>query len=98
MRGKDDSNPQPPYEVEDEADFDEAAHLHSNTVDAEAQTKEPTGIPAAEYHVPLATKYLYLSIYFALNVALTICNKAVLGKVRFISIPESLHPTPKGSY
>lgn len=96
--GNDDRNPQRLYEVEDDAEFDEAAHLHSNTVDAEAQTKEPTGIPAAEYHVPLTTKYLYLSIYFALNVALTICNKAVLGKVRFISIPESLHRAQKGSY
>ena len=83
--GKDDRNSQRPYEVKDDAKLNEAAHLRSNTVDVEAQTKEAIGISAAEYHVPLATKYFYLSIYFALNVALTICNKAVLGKVRLIS-------------
>lgn len=37
---------------------------------------------AAEYEIPTSTKYGYLSLYFALNLALTIYNKAVLGKVR----------------
>jgi len=91
--GKDDRNVQNPYEDKDNAKLNEAAHLRSNAVDVEAQTREAAEIPAAEYHVPLATKYLYLTIYFALNVALTICNKAVLGKVRsFPRNPESLHP------
>ena len=97
--GKDDRNSGRPYEVKDDAKLNDAAYLPSNTVDVEAQTKEATEISAAEYQVPLATKYLYLSIYFALNVALTICNKAVLGKVGwFPSIPDSLHLALQGSY
>lgn len=97
--GKEARNVQRPFEVEDDAKLNEAADLRSNPIDVEALTKEAAEIPAAEYHVPSATKYLYLSIYFTLNVALTICNKAVLGKVRsFPSTPESLHPAPQGSY
>lgn len=97
--GKEARNVQRSFEVEDDAKLNEAANLGRTPVDVEAQTKEAAEVPAAEYRVPLATKYLYLSLYFTLNVALTICNKAVLGKVRsFPSIPESLHPAPQGSY
>lgn len=60
----------------------EATHLRGNDVDLEDQMEEVEGDPAAEYYVPLRTKYLYLSLYFALNVALTIYNKVILGKVR----------------
>jgi hypothetical protein len=34
-----------------------------------------------EYGIPTGTKLAYLSVYFLLNVTLTIYNKAVLGKV-----------------
>ena len=36
---------------------------------------------AAEYSVPAKTKYLFLGLYFGLNLSLTLFNKAVLGKV-----------------
>ena len=50
----------------------------SDAVDLEAAS----GISAAEYHIPASTKCLHLSLYFSLNLALTIYNKAVLDKVR----------------
>jgi hypothetical protein len=34
-----------------------------------------------EYSVPVGIKAAYLSVYFLLNVSLTMYNKAVLGKV-----------------
>ena len=37
---------------------------------------------APEYSIPTRTKYLYLALYFTLNLVLTLYNKAVLGKVR----------------
>lgn len=50
--------------------------------DAEAQlTKKRASASAAEYSIPSSTKYLYLIIYFTLNLSLTIYNKYVLGKV-----------------
>lgn len=36
---------------------------------------------AHEYSIPATTKYLYLSLYFGLNLTLTLFNKAVLGQV-----------------
>lgn len=39
----------------------------------------------SEYSVPAATKFAYLSVYFLCNVGLTIYNKAVLGKVCYLS-------------
>ena len=42
---------------------------------------------AAEYLVATKTKLFYLAVYFALNLALTIYNKAVLGGV--CSTPHS---------
>ena len=55
--------------------------------DLEAQrTIKRADDPAAEYQVPTNTKYLFLGVYFTLNLALTIYNKYVLGKVR----PEEL--------
>lgn len=41
----------------------------------------PKPTTAAEYSVPTRTKLLYLAGYFALNLSLTIYNKAVLGGV-----------------
>ena len=40
-----------------------------------------SGKHAAEYSVPARTKYIYLGLYFGLNLGLTLFNKAVLGKV-----------------
>lgn len=53
-------------------------------IDLEGQMKSVKGSRdsiAAEYSIATSTKYLYLSLYFALNLALTIYNKAVLGRV-----------------
>ena len=50
--------------------------------DLEAQlTREKTSATATEYQTPTSTKYLYLGVYFALNLTLTIYNKYALGKV-----------------
>lgn len=38
---------------------------------------------APEYGIATNTKYLYLGLYFALNLVLTLYNKVVLGKVRW---------------
>ena len=43
-----------------------------------------SGKHAAEYQVPTRTKYMYLGVYFGLNLGLTLFNKAILGKVRAI--------------
>lgn len=38
-------------------------------------------VTAHEYSIPTRTKYLYLGLYFGLNLTLTLFNKAVLGQV-----------------
>ena len=54
----------------------------NDILDPEAQTAQRRAkAGAVEYQVPSSTKYLFLGIYFALNLALTIYNKYVLGKV-----------------
>ena len=55
--------------------------------DLESQRSSPandtvSGSHAAEYSVPARTKYLFLGLYFGLNLSLTLFNKAVLGKAR----------------
>lgn len=59
----------------------DTALLSSHTIDVEGLKEDAPQSSPSEYHVPTATKYLYLSLYFALNLALTIYNKAILGKV-----------------
>ena len=55
---------------------------HLNHADPEALLPaERASTSAAEYQVRTHVKYLYLVIYFTLNLALTIYNKIVLGKV-----------------
>ena len=49
-------------------------------VDPEETPMNKTGL-ALEYGVATHTKYLYLGLYFALNLTITLYNKAVLGKV-----------------
>jgi len=57
----------------------------TSDLEAQATEKRYTQLPPAraesEYNVPTGTKVAYLSVYFLLNVLLTIYNKAVLGKV-----------------
>ena len=54
---------------------------NSQTLDLEAQNKDKIERSAAEYYIPPTTKYHYLGLYFALNLGLTLYNKAILGKV-----------------
>ena len=71
----------------------EAQQPHSPT-----ESELGSGKHAAEYRVPTRTKYLYLGVYFGLNLGLTLFNKAILGKVRAIldrchSFKYCLHST-----
>ena len=49
---------------------------------------------AYEYSIPTGTKYLYLSLYFGLNLTLTLFNKAVLGQVSEHSQLKFSHGRP----
>ena len=53
-----------------------------NFVDVEVQlgSKSKPAV-APEYNIPTKTKYIYLGLYFILNLVLTLYNKAVLGHV-----------------
>jgi hypothetical protein len=57
----------------------------TSDLEAQATVKKDTPVlptrAESEYNVPTGTKVAYLSVYFLLNVSLTIYNKAVLGKV-----------------
>ena len=55
----------------------EAQQPHSPT-----ESEIGSGKHAAEYRVPTRTKYMYLGVYFGLNLGLTLFNKAILGNVR----------------
>lgn len=95
-------SPPPPYEegafgpdAEDEAEVFSEKHAMLNKVeDIEAAHIPPSptvseaasGKHAAEYRVAPRTKYMYLGVYFGLNLALTLFNKAILGRV---STPDS---------
>lgn len=46
---------------------------------------KPTVLPvAAEYTIPTQKKLIYLSVYFGLNLGLTLYNKALLGNVGYV--------------
>ena len=61
-------------------------------LESQAQAKGPdSGKQGAEYSVPAATKYSYLALYFALNLGLTLFNKAVLGKFAFPWLLTAIH-------
>lgn len=70
-----------------------------NVDDVEAQkllAQDPLHTPvkptaAAEYSVPTRTKLTYLAGYFALNLSLTIYNKAVLGGFHFPWVLTTIH-------
>lgn len=65
--------------------------------DIEAQSRlaraQSTPNVAPEYQIPTSTKYLYLALYFGLNLTLTLYNKAVLGKFAFPWLLTTLHTT-----
>lgn len=78
------------YGSEDERNNSHDSRMDKETLiiksDVEAQTRhariQSTATNAPEYQIPTSTKYLYLALYFGLNLTLTLYNKAVLGKVR----------------
>lgn len=75
----------------------------SSPDDVESQKPYPTkdttsGSHAAEYSVPARTKYLYLGLYFGLNLSLTLFNKAVLGKASLEIFDDVLLTTYKLTY
>lgn len=78
----------------------EKSDIMTTVGDVEAQQlpRSPTesesgsGKHAAEYRVPTRTKYMYLGVYFGLNLGLTLFNKAILGKVRAFRARSSLRP------
>jgi hypothetical protein len=49
-----------------------------------SQSPAPKARVDTEYNVSTGRKFAYLSVYFLCNIALTIYNKAVLGKVRTV--------------
>lgn len=69
----------------------EKSYRMAGSEDLESQrsrdNKESTsGQHAAEYNVPAKQKYFFLGLYFALNLSLTLFNKAVLGKVSLVHV------------
>ena len=80
--GKEEIRDVPDYKVENykEREGGSTALSSGRAADLEAQRKEVVGHSAAEYQIPTSTKYLYLCLYFALNLSLTIYNKALLDK------------------
>ena len=78
------------YGSEDERTNSQDSRMDKETLDTksdvEAQNRHDRAQSAAtiapEYQIPTSTKYLYLALYFGLNLTLTLYNKAVLGKVR----------------
>ncbi|MCJ1453271.1 UAA transporter [Mycoblastus sanguinarius] len=60
--------------------------------DIEAQPVATAGNAGAlEYSIPTKIKCFYLTLYFALNLTLTLYNKAVLGKFSFPWLLTTLH-------
>lgn len=65
------------------SDSDSSEALLKEERDLEAQ---PRPAPALENNVTLRSKLLFLGAWFFFNLALTISNKAVLGKVRIAEL------------
>jgi len=65
--------------------------IESQPILKEEFKDEPSSSPiAAEYGIPAQKKLIYLSVYFMLNLGLTLYNKALLGNVssRFMTISD----------
>ncbi len=58
--------------------------------DIEAQFERAQAAVESEYQVSAATKWAYLAAYFSCNVALTLYNKMILGRVRAIYVLSML--------
>ena len=85
------------YGSEDERTNSQDSRMETETLtlksDVEAQNRQAKAQSTAttiapEYQIPTSTKYLYLALYFGLNLTLTLYNKAVLGKVRSPCLSE----------
>ncbi|CAF9923420.1 UAA transporter [Imshaugia aleurites] len=89
------------YGSEDERTNSQDSRMDKETLgiksDVEAQNRHVRAQSAAtiapEYQIPTSTKYLYLALYFGLNLTLTLYNKAVLGKFAFPWLLTTLHTT-----
>lgn len=89
------------YGSEDERTNSQDSKMEKETLivksDIEAQSRlaraQSTPNVAPEYQIPTSTKYLYLALYFGLNLTLTLYNKAVLGKFAFPWLLTTLHTT-----
>lgn len=87
------------YGSEDERNNSQDSRMEKEALfvksDVEAQMRhartQSTATIAPEYQIPTSTKYLYLALYFALNLTLTLYNKAVLGKFAFPWLLTTLH-------
>ncbi|KAK5175775.1 uncharacterized protein LTR77_000915 [Saxophila tyrrhenica] len=65
--------------------------LRKDYGDLEAQKQPAPPAPPVEHQVSFKSKLLFLGAYFILNLALTLSNKAVLGKARFPWLLTTLH-------
>lgn len=79
-------SPPPPYQARRDDDGDlEAQPLVENKLHSKPEA------PAPEYNVETRKKLFYLTGYFALNLLLTIYNKAVLGGFNFPWLLTAIH-------
>lgn len=62
-----------------------------STSEKVAPVQQASPADAAEYSVPAKTKFAHLACYFALNLALTLYNKAILGGFRFPWLVTAVH-------
>ena len=67
--------------------------LESQPLVEEKVHSQPRSLLAAEYDVETRKKLFYLSGYFALNLTLTIYNKALLGGFKFPWLLTAIHCT-----
>ncbi|KAL9087481.1 MAG: hypothetical protein Q9159_003618 [Coniocarpon cinnabarinum] len=78
--------PRTPFASDLEAQSSPRRHQHPR----KPSTKVPTH-PAVEYTVPTRTKFLHLATWFALNLVLTIYNKALLQGFSFPWLLTAIH-------
>lgn len=83
--------PRPSHESSSE--ISSADSLLKEGADLESQTREANTHAnlATEHTIPLRSKLLFLAAYFALNLGLTLSNKALLGKAKFPWLLTTLH-------
>lgn len=65
--------------------------IESQPISNQEFKEKPAVLPvAAEYTIPTQKKMIYLSVYFGLNLGLTLYNKALLGNVRLFWLQNNL--------